>query len=98
MHANESETFGEPAPQIHGRERCPLCDALDFLEELCDCRNRRGKVAPEIGAAGDAFIGLEIDEQQRRTGDGAAAGAERVGHRHFDPDAPDCANDEERRM
>ena len=48
--------------------------------------HRPREIGPEVSAAGDALGGLDVDQQQRRLGDPAAAGAEREGHRHLDAD------------
>ena len=97
LHPDEREALGEPGPEIDRRDPLAFHHARHLLE---DARNRRHggrEIAPEIGTAGDAFLGLEVDQQQRRLGDQPAAGAERVGHRHFDAHGTDSADGEERR-
>ncbi len=97
LHADQGEAFGQPAPEIDGREAIAFDDALRVFEDVRDRRNRRWKITPQIRAAGDALFGIEIDEQQRRLGDGAAAGAERIGHGHLDADAAEGAKREDGR-
>ncbi len=95
LHADQGEALGEPGPQVERRDALALGHTRDLLEDLRDRRHGGGEIAPEIGAAGDALLGLEIDQQQRRLGDGAAAGAERIGHRHLDRDGADAADRQE---
>ena len=59
-------------------------------------RHRRPCVAEQVGAAGDAFFGHEVDQQQRRGGDPGRAGAKRIGHRHLDRDRADAPQREGR--
>ena len=47
------------------RSRSPLVDALDLAEQAGDRRRRRAQIAEQIGAAGDALLGLDVDQQQR---------------------------------
>ena len=97
LHPDERETLGEPGPEIDRRDALAFHHARDLLEDARDRRHGGREIAPEIGAAGDAFLGLEVDQQQRRLGDHAAAGAERVGHRHLDADGVNGTDGEERR-
>jgi hypothetical protein len=88
----------EPAPEIGGRNALAFDDVFHLPKDVRDRRNRRGKVTPEVGMAGHALLGVEINEQQGRLGDGAATGAERIGHRHFDADAADGTDGEAGRI
>ena len=77
------------AHSASGATRSPLRALLDRLQDAGDRRHRLPEIGPEVGAAGDALLGLDVDQQQRRLGDAAAARAEHIGHRHFDADRRD---------
>ena len=94
LHADQREALGELAPQLGRHDALTLGALLDLLEQARDRHHRPGKIRPQIGAPGDALLGLDIDQQQRRLGDAAAAGAERVGHRHLDADGGNGADGE----
>jgi len=94
LHADQGETRGKLAPELGRRHRLAFHQALDLLQDLRDRRRGRAQIAEQIGVAGDALLGIEIDEQERCRGDGRAAGAERIGHRHLDADAAHGADGE----
>src|SRR5262249_9294308 len=97
LHLDGREALGEPGPEIDRGDAFALHHARDLFEDFRNRRHGGREIAPEIGTAGDALLGLEIDQQQWRLGDHAPAGSERVGHRHLDADRAYGADGEERR-
>ena len=69
LHADQREALRELAPEIERRDRLALDHLLHHRQHRRDRRHHAAHVAPQIGAAGDALLGLEIDQQQRRLGD-----------------------------
>jgi hypothetical protein len=97
LHADQGEPLGEPPPQVGRRDARAAGRGQHVLEHPGD-RGRGGReVAEQIGMAGDAFLGVEVDQQQRRGGDGRAAGAERMGHRQRDRGGDERADGQHRR-
>ncbi|HTH36066.1 MAG TPA: hypothetical protein VL976_16980 [Xanthobacteraceae bacterium] len=97
LHADQREARCQLAPQIERHYRIAFDGAVDLLDHRGNGRRRAAQVAKQIGAAGDAFLGEKIEQQQRRRGDALAAGAERIGHRHLDGGRLQGADGEARR-
>ena len=96
LHADQVKAQRELGPELGRRDALALHGVEHRLEDAGDRRHRLRQIAPEVGAAGDALLGLQVDQQQRRLGDGAAAGAEHVGHRHRDADCLEGADGQDR--
>ena len=84
LHADERETLGKLAPELDGREALAVNYPRDLHQHLRDRCRRRGKIRPEIRAAGDPFLRFQVDEEERRLRDDPAARAQRIGRRHLD--------------
>ena len=92
LHADQREAFGELAPELGRHHALAFGALLDLLEDAGDRHHGPGKIGPQVSAPGDALGGLDVDQQQRRLGDPAPAGAERKGHRHLDADGGNGAD------
>ena len=96
LHADQLEAARNFRPEIGGNDAIALHAALDFPEHGRDRRGRGGQIAEQIGMAGDAFLGLEVDEEERRAAQCSRAGAEGQFQRHLDPGRADRAQREPR--
>jgi hypothetical protein len=83
--------------QIDGRQTFPAHGVLDVGQHRRNRPLRHRRVAEQIGAAGNAFLGLKVDQQQRRRAHGLRAGAQRPGHRDLNGGGVDGANGQESR-
>jgi hypothetical protein len=86
LHADESEPLAELLPKIDWGNAIPLRDLQHLVQDARNRRCGRADIAEQIRSAGDALVGLHIDQDQRRLGDRSAAGPERAGHRHLHAD------------
>ena len=98
LHADQREAFGEFAPEFGGHDALALGALLDLLEEARDRHHGAREIGPKVRAPGDSLGSLDVDQHERRLGDPAPAGAERVGHRHLDPDGGNGANRQSRKI
>ena len=71
-------TLRERRPQVSGSNGLAPHGASDVVEEAGDGGRRGRAVAELVRVAGDAFVRLEVHQQQRRLPDGRRAGAEDV--------------------
>jgi hypothetical protein len=102
-HADEALRAGQPelvlqlALEVERRDRIALDQRHKVREQLRHRLECWRRVAEEIGAPGDALLGLEVEQRQRRDRDRAAARRERQPHRHVDRAHVQVA-DRQRRM
>ena len=71
-----------------------LHGALDLAQQADDRRRRRAQITEKISASGDAFRGLNIDQQQWRCAHRRGTGAQHITHRHFNRHRADRADRE----
>ena len=92
LDADQRETLGELRPELRRFDRVAFDHALDLAEQAHNRGDCRAQITEQIGAAGDALLRFEIDQEQRHLAKRAHAGAQHEIRRNFDRRGADSAN------
>ena len=90
--AEQSEFRVHRRHQVERRDRLAGQVAADLLDQVHQRLERQPRVGEDVGASGDALIGLDIDQHQRRRLDHAEGVLHRPRDRRDDGPCLDAAN------